>query len=652
MIAQPAKPGGAAAKPLTKEKMEELDQNRKDPDEAPMRPLARGIEVIRQQLRTMPAVPGVYRMLDERGTVLYVGKAKNLKARLTSYTIAGNLSQRIMRMVALTRSLVVVTTHTEVEALLLEANLIKRFRPHYNILLKDDKAFPYVRLDESHPYPQIMKHRGARSDGAEYFGPFASAGAVNKTLNILQRAFLLRTCSDSVFASRSRPCLLFQIKRCSAPCVERISAEDYGALVGQARDFLAGRSQNVKDMLSKRMLEASDALDFETAAIYRDRLQALSLVQATQEVSSSRLGDLDAVAAWQAAGQTCVQVFFYRNGQNWGDRAFFPRHDKSEGLGEILAAFLSQFYDDKKPPREILVNHEVAEQELLEEALSLKAGRRIRIVQPKRSERRGLVRTAERNAQVALERKLAESSTQAALLEKLADVFELETAPRRIEVYDNSHISGTKALGAMIVAGPEGFEKNQYRKFNIRSEDIAPGDDYGMMREVMTRRFGRLLKEDPARAGQAWPDLVLIDGGLGQLNAVREVLAELGVTDLAIAAIAKGPDRNAGREDFYLPGRAPFKLPPGSPVLYYVQRLRDEAHRFAIGGHRARRAKDTRRSILDDVPGIGPRRKRALLLHFGSAQAVASAAIADLEVVPGINRATARVIYDHFHDRD
>ncbi len=634
--------------------MEELDHNMdqatEQEEQAELRPLARGIAVIKEQLRTMPTMPGVYRMLDERGNVLYVGKAKNLKARLTSYTIPGNLSQRILRMVSNTRSLVVVTTHTEVEALLLEANLIKRFRPHYNILLKDDKAFPYVRLDTSHPFPQIMKHRGARTDDAEYFGPFASAGAVNKTLNILQRAFLLRTCSDSVFASRSRPCLLFQIKRCSAPCVERISAADYAALVGQARDFLAGRSQSVKDMLSKRMLEASDALDFETAAIYRDRLQALSLVQSTQEISSSRLGDMDAIAAYQAAGQTCVQVFFFRNGQNWGDRAFFPRHDKAEGLDEILAAFIGQFYDDKTPPREILVNHTVAEQALLEEALSLKTGRRIRIVQPKRSERRGLLRTAERNAQVALERKLAESSTQAALLEKLAELFGLDAPPRRIEVYDNSHISGTRALGAMIVAGPEGFEKNQYRKFNIRSEEITPGDDYGMMREVMTRRFGRLLKEDPARAGQAWPDLVLIDGGLGQLNAVREVMAQLGVGDIPIAAIAKGPDRNAGREDFYLPGRAPFKLPPGSPVLYYVQRLRDEAHRFAIGGHRARRAKDTRRSILDDVPGIGPRRKRALLLHFGSAQAVASAAIADLEEVPGINRATARVIYNHFHE--
>ncbi|HEY8351801.1 MAG TPA: excinuclease ABC subunit UvrC [Sphingomonadales bacterium] len=634
--------------------MEELDHNMdqatEQEEQAELRPLARGIAVIKEQLRTMPTMPGVYRMLDERGNVLYVGKAKNLKARLTSYTIPGNLSQRILRMVSNTRSLVVVTTHTEVEALLLEANLIKRFRPHYNILLKDDKAFPYVRLDTSHPFPQIMKHRGARTDDAEYFGPFASAGAVNKTLNILQRAFLLRTCSDSVFTSRSRPCLLFQIKRCSAPCVERISAADYAALVGQARDFLAGRSQGVKDMLSKRMLEASDALDFETAAIYRDRLQALSLVQSTQEISSSRLGDMDAIAAYQAAGQTCVQVFFFRNGQNWGDRAFFPRHDKAEGLDEILAAFIGQFYDDKTPPREILVNHTVAEQALLEEALSLKTGRRIRIVQPKRSERRGLLRTAERNAQVALERKLAESSTQAALLEKLAELFGLDAPPRRIEVYDNSHISGTRALGAMIVAGPEGFEKNQYRKFNIRSEEITPGDDYGMMREVMTRRFGRLLKEDPARAGQAWPDLVLIDGGLGQLNAVREVMAQLGVGDIPIAAIAKGPDRNAGREDFYLPGRAPFKLPPGSPVLYYVQRLRDEAHRFAIGGHRARRAKDTRRSILDDVPGIGPRRKRALLLHFGSAQAVASAAIADLEEVPGINRATARVIYNHFHE--
>lgn len=615
------------------------------------RPLARGIKVLKSQLRTMPSSPGVYRMLNEAGTVLYVGKARNLKARVSSYTNPGNLSHRIMRMVALTRSLVVVTTHTEVEALLLEANLIKRFRPQYNILLKDDKAFPYVRVTRGHEFPQIMKHRGARSDKAEYFGPFASAGAVNKTLNILQRAFLLRTCSDSVFASRSRPCLLHQIKRCSAPCVGRISKADYAALVDQARDFLCGRSQTIKSTLSARMLEASEALDFESAAIYRDRLQALSQIQSSQEINNTRLGDMDAIAAYQAAGQTCVMVFFFRNGQNWGDRAFFPRHDRNENLPQILSAFVSQFYDDKPPPPEILINGDVAEQALLQEALTVKADRKVRIIQPKRGDRHRLLETAARNARVALERRLAESSTQQALLEGVADLFGLEAPPKRIEVFDNSHISGTNALGAMIVAGPEGFEKGQYRKFNIRSQDLSPGDDYGMMREVMTRRFGRLLKEDPTRERGCWPDLVLIDGGIGQLNAVRGVLDDLGVGDVPLVAVAKGPDRNAGREDFHLPDRAPFKLPPGNPVLYYIQRLRDEAHRFAIGGHRARRSKESRKSILDEVAGIGPRRKRALLLHFGSAQAVARAAVADLEAVDGINRATAQAIYNHFHDK-
>ncbi len=629
----------------------ELEDEDQSYDFSDLRPLSRGIAVLKEELKTMPARPGVYRMLNEAGDVLYVGKAKNLKARLTSYTIVGNLSHRIARMVALTRGLTVITTHTEVEALLLEANLIKRFMPRYNVLLKDDKSFPYVRIETTHAYPRITKHRGARSDKAEYFGPFASAGAVTKTLNTLQRAFLLRTCTDSVFSSRSRPCLLYQIKRCAGPCVDRISADDYRRLVREARDFLSGRSQGIKERLTAQMLEASEALDFETASIYRDRLRALAHVQASQEINNPRLGDMDVVAAHNAGGRSCVQVFFFRSGQNWGNRAFFPRHDKDAGLDEVLSAFLAQFYEDKQPPREILLDRDLMEQSLLAEALSIKTGQTVILTSPKRGDRRKLIDMAATNARVSLERKLAEQSSQTALLEAVAEAFALDAPPRRIEVYDNSHISGTKALGGMVVAGPEGFEKGQYRKFNIKSEDITPGDDFGMMREVMTRRFSRLVREDPERTTGAWPDLVLIDGGLGQLNAVREIMAELGLDDINLVAIAKGPDRNAGREDFYLPDQPPFKLKPGSPVLYYVQRLRDEAHRFAIGSHRARRAKDTRKSILDDVPGIGPSRKRALLLHFGSAKEVSTAGITDLQAVPGVSRTTAQIIYNHFHDK-
>lgn len=621
------------------------------PEEHSEKPLAKGVAAIRQHLVTMPAAPGVYRMVDERGDVLYVGKAKSLKARVTSYTNTRQLSQRIRRMVARTRSLTVVTTHTEVEALLLEANLIKRFRPQYNILLKDDKTFPYVRIELGHPFPRVTKHRGARSDKGEYFGPFASAGAVAKTLNVLQRAFLLRTCTDSVFASRSRPCLLYQIKRCAAPCVGRISEKEYAALIADARDFMTGRSQRLKEALSEKMLAASENLDFESAAIYRDRLKALSHVQQHQDINNLRLGDADVIAAHQDGGETCVQVFFIRGGHNWGNRAFFPRHDKGDSAAAVLTAFLSQFYEDKTPPHDILLSDDVEEAALIAEALSTRAGHTVKLNTPKRGQRRNLVEMALANAKASLERRLAESSTQAKLLDALAETFGLEAPPRRIEVYDNSHISGTKALGAMIVAGPEGFEKNSYRKFNIRSDEIALGDDFAMMREVMSRRFGRLAKEDPNRDTAAWPDLVLIDGGLGQLNAVRATLADLGIEDVPLIAIAKGQDRNAGREDFYLPDRAPFKLDPNSPVLYYVQRLRDEAHRFAIGGNRARRLKDARKSLLDAVPGIGPRRKRALLLHFGSAQAVANAGINDLAAAPGVSRATAKVIYDFFHEK-
>lgn len=614
-------------------------------------PLARGIEVLKTHIRTLPTLPGVYRMLDDKGEVLYVGKAKNLKARVTAYTIPNNLSNRIARMVARTQSVVVVTTHTEAEALLLESNLIKHFKPYYNVLLKDDKSFPYIRIDKAHAFPRITRHRGARGDKAEYFGPFAAPGAVTKTLNILQKAFLLRTCTDSVYANRDRPCLLYQIKRCSAPCVDRISKNDYAALVKEARDFMCGRSQSVKDDLTDKMMAASDALDYESAAIYRDRLRSLSYVQSSQDINNGNLDDMDVIAAYMAGGHACVQIFFFRSGQNWGNRAYFPRHDASQGLEEVLPAFIAQFYADKPVPREILISHPLEEHALLERALSEKAGHRVVLTLPKRGDKRKLLDFAANNAKGALERKLAETASQAVLLEQVAEVFGLDEAPQRIEIYDNSHIMGTNALGAMVVAGPEGFMKGQYRTFNIKSDNITPGDDFGMMREVMTRRFGRLLREDPGRDSSNWPDLLLIDGGLGQLNAVRQTLADLGIDDLPLVGIAKGADRNAGREDFYLPDRAPFKLPPTSPVLYYIQRLRDEAHRFAIGGHRARRSKEVRKSILDGVPGIGPARKKALLLHFGSAQAVAGAAIADLETVPGINRATARIIYNHFHDQ-
>jgi excinuclease ABC subunit C len=616
----------------------------------PSGPLAEGIAVIRGHLKTLPARPGVYRMLDDKGEVLYVGKAKALKSRVASYTNPGNLNQRIMRMVASTRSMVFVTTHTEVEALLLESNLIKHFKPRFNVLLRDDKSFPYVRLDTTHPFPRVMKHRGSRTDKAEYYGPFASAGAVTKALNALQKAFLLRTCTDHVFETRSRPCLLYQIKRCSAPCVDRISRQGYDALVKQARAFLEGRSQAIHNDLKEKMMAASDALDFETAAVYRDRLRAMTQVQARQDINSTRIGDADVIAGVQKGGQTCIQVFFFRNGQNWGNRAFFPRHHESQPLEEVLPAFMAQFYENKLPPREVLINSDIEEKKLLEDALSTRAERRVAITSPKRGDRRKLVDMAERNALDALVRRLAQSSAQDKVLGELADLFDLDSPPGRIEVYDNSHISGTNALGAMVVAGPEGFEKSSYRKFNIRSESLSPGDDFGMMREVMTRRFGRLVREDPERQAGAWPDLVIIDGGAGQLSAVSETLADLGVEDVPLVAIAKGPDRNAGREDFYLPGRTPFKLPPSSPVLYYIQRLRDEAHRFAIGGHRARRKQDIRKSRLDQVPGIGAKRKRALLMHFGSAGAVAGAGIADLEAVEGISRATAKTIYDFFHE--
>ena len=616
------------------------------------RPFA-GPAVIRAALKTLPTCPGVYRMVGAKGEPLYVGKARNLKKRVATYASAGKLSTRLQRMVARTASVEVVATHTEVEALLLEANLIKRLLPHYNILLRDDKSFASILLRRDHPWPQLTKHRGARNRKGEYFGPFASAGAVNETLNALQRAFPLRSCSDSVFASRTRPCLQYQIKRCTAPCVGRIEARDYQALVDEARAFLSGKSRQVQERMAARMQEASDALEFETAAVYRDRVRALTRIQASQDINVAGLGDADVTAAYQDGGQTCVVVFFFRAGQNYGNRAYFPAHTGAADEAEVLSAFLSQFYDNKRAPRQVLVSHALPERALLEEALSVHAGRRTRVVRPLRGGRRKLIEHALGNARLALARKLSESAAQSRLLEGLAKRLGLEAPPRRIEVYDNSHISGADAVGSMIVAGPEGFIKNGYRKFTIKgvgAGGITPGDDYGMMREVLTRRFTRLIKEDSER--QAWPDLIILDGGAGQLSGALEVFADLGVNDVAVAALAKGPARNAGRERLYLPERPPLNLDARDPVLYFLQRLRDEAHRFAIGTHRARRAKATGRSALDDIPGVGSKRKRALLHHFGSAREVAQAGLADLEKVDGISRVVAKSIYDRFHAED
>jgi excinuclease ABC subunit C len=615
-----------------------------------------GGEAIRAALATLPAGPGVYRMLDAKGDALYVGKARNLKRRVAQYLQFGRMPNRLQRMVVDTRRLEVITTHTEVEALLLESNLIKRLMPRYNVLLRDDKSFPYIAIFHDHLYPQLAKHRGARDRKGGYYGPFASAGAVNQTLTALQRAFLLRSCPDTVFNGRTRPCLLFQIKRCSAPCVGRIGQEDYAKLVAQADEFLAGRSHEVQVELGGRMQDASAALDYETAALYRDRIRALTQVQARQDINVEGVGDADVIAAHQAGGQNCIQVFFFRSGRNYGNRAYFPRADRQLSSAEVLGAFLGQFYDDKPAPPLILLSEDVPDCALIAEALSQKMDHRVQIHVPERGEKRKPVEHALANAREALARRMAESSSQAKLLEGVAAAFGLESPPNRIEVYDNSHIAGREPLGAMIVAGPEGFQKSAYRKFNIRgvgSPDnpggIAPGDDYGMMREVLSRRFARALKEDPTRAGGAWPDLVLIDGGQGQLNAALQVMADLGINDLCLVAIAKGPDRDAGRERFFMPGRAPFALEPRDPVLYFLQRLRDEAHRFAIGGHRARRSRAIVQSPLDEIAGIGPTRKKALLLHFGSAKAIARAGLSDLETVGGISKAVARKIYEHFH---
>jgi excinuclease ABC subunit C len=633
-------------------------------------PGLKGAEVIQAFVRHLPNQPGVYRMMNEAGDVLYVGKARSLKKRVTNYAQGRGHSNRITRMIAQTTNMEFVTTRTETEALLLEANLIKRLKPRFNVLMRDDKSFPYILITGDHEAPAIFKHRGARSRKGAYFGPFASAGAVGRTINALQRAFLLRTCTDSVYESRTRPCLLYQIKRCAGPCTGEIDAEGYGRLVDEAKDFLSGRSQAVKAQLATAMQAASEDLDFERAAVYRDRLSALSHVQSHQGINPQTVEEADVFAIHHDAGMACIQVFFFRTGQNWGNRAYFPKADPSLAPGEILGAFIGQFYDDKPTPRMILVSDDFEDRELLQEALGVRMERKTSISVPQRGEKRELVEQVLNNAREAHGRNLAETASQTRLLQGLAETFNLAHPPRRIEVYDNSHIMGTNAVGGMIVAGPEGFVKNQYRKFNIKSTEITPGDDFGMMREVMQRRFSRLLKEhgeagptlpdnadDPDAVSQpgmpAWPDLVLIDGGKGQMSAVRTILEDLGIADKITAiGVAKGMDREAGRERFFVEGKPDFTLPPRDPVLYFIQRLRDEAHRFAIGSHRARRKKEMVANPLDEIAGIGPTRKRALLHHFGTAKAVSRAGIDDLVAVEGISRTVAELVYNHFHEEN
>ncbi len=611
-------------------------------------PLSRGVDVIQGYLRTLPQAPGVYRMIGEKGAILYVGKAKNLKKRVSNYTYPARQPVRIQRMISETATMEFVVTNTEVEALLLEGNLIKRLLPRYNVLLRDDKSFPHILITGNHDFPQLTKHRGARTEKGDYFGPFASAGAVNRTIAALQRGFMLRNCADTVFANRSRPCLQYQIKRCTAPCVNRVNAAEYAAQVESARAFLSGRSRDIQSGYAKTMQAASEAIDYETAAQYRDRIRALTAIQAHQDINFQDLDDADVIAAHQEGGQTCIQSFFFRGGCNYGNHAHFPTHDRGLTVEEVLASFLVQFYENKPAPPLVLLSHDPPERALIAEALSLHTGRKIEVSVPARGEKRRAVEQAQTNAREALSRRQAEGASQARLLAGVAELFGLEEPPSRIEVYDNSHIQGTNCIGAMIVAGPEGFTKNAYRKFTIRNEEVM-GNDYGMMREVLGRRFTRALKEDPDRQTGSWPQLLLIDGGKGQLNIVTEALTELGIDDITVVAIAKGPDRNAGRERLFMPEREPFSLEPRDPVLYYLQRLRDEAHRFAIGTHRDRRAKAQTRSEIDQIPGIGPARKKALLLHFGSARAVGLAGLPDLEAVPGINTTVARKIYDYFH---
>ncbi|WHU00895.1 MULTISPECIES: excinuclease ABC subunit UvrC [unclassified Sphingomonas] len=614
--------------------------------------LEAGVAAIRNVLKTLPARPGVYRMQDARGDVLYVGKARALKNRVTNYTQVMRLSKRLQRMVAQTRSMTIVTTNNEAEALLLEAQLIKRFRPPYNVLLRDDKSFPFILLRRDHDFPRIQLHRGARKVKGDYFGPFAGAGQVRKTLNALQKLFLLRSCTDSFFNTRDRPCLLYQIRRCSAPCVDRIEPAAYEELVDDARDFLMGKSTKVQAKLGAQMQDAAEALDFELAAILRDRLKALTFIQGSQAINAEGVGDADIFALASKSGVMGIQAFFIRGGQNWGHRSFFPAHTNEVSEDEVLAAFLMQFYEEVPPPKTIFVDRDLEEAALLAEALRERAGHKVALGVPQRGPRRRLLDQAKRNAVEALDRRLAEGTTQAKLLAEVADLFELPEPPERIEVYDNSHIQGTNALGAMVVAGPEGFQKNQYRKFNIKRPETVAGDDYGMMREVLSRRFARAVEEDPDRQGGTWPDLVLLDGGRGQLNAARAVLEELGIEDVCLVGVAKGPHHGReGREVFHLMDGRELMLPVNSPLLFYLQRLRDEVHRFAIGAHREKRAKAIGASPLDEVPGIGPARKKALLMHFGTARAVRSASLEDLQKAPGVSAGVAQQVYDYFHAR-
>jgi excinuclease ABC subunit C len=617
------------------------------PDAAPLR----GVDVIKDNLKRLPGKPGVYRMFGETGEVLYVGKAKNLKNRVGSYARMGGHTQRIARMISLTQAMEFVVTETETEALLLEASLIKSLKPRFNILLRDDKSFPYILIRRNHEAPQIKKYRGSKHNEGDYFGPFASAGAVMRTLDTLQKAFLLRTCEDSVFNARARPCMLHQIKRCAAPCVGLIEPDEYTALADQAADFLRGKAVDLQKNLAAEMESAADNMEFEKAARLRDRIRALAVVRASQDINPDGLEEADIFGIAMEGGVSTVQVFFIRAGQNWGASAHYPRHEKDQTPEEVLSAFLVQFYDKRPAPKLVLVSQMPDQAALIADALEFKAGRKVEIRKPERGSKRELVLQATRNAKEAVSRKLAETASQERLLKELVKVFDLPDIPKRIEVYDNSHIQGSNAVGGMVVAGPEGFDKQHYRKFNIKDETIEPGDDYGMMREVMRRRFGRALKEREAGNGSNWPDLVLIDGGAGQLSAVTEALDGLGLTpdDVTLVSIAKGVDRNAGREQFFRPGRAPFKLPENAAVLYYLQRLRDEAHRWAIGAHRAKRSADIKKSPLDEIEGIGPARKKALLHHFGSAKGVSKAKLTDIAEVDGVNQALAERIYGHFH---
>jgi excinuclease ABC subunit C len=619
------------------------------PDQPPQPAIATGVAAILAVLKTLPDAPGVYRMLDAGQNVLYVGKAKSLKKRVVAYTRLEQLPARLQRMVLQTRSMEIVTTQSEVEALLLESNLIKSLNPKYNILLKDDKSFPYIVVTKDDAYPRIMKHRGQKRIPGTYFGPFASAGAVNQTLTWLEKAFLLRSCADTVFRNRTRPCLLYQIKRCAAPCVDYISPADYRALCDQAVAYISGKSQGLQASLAAKMEQASAALNFEDAAIYRDRIQAITAIQSHQDINPETLPFGDVIAAHQAGGQTAIQIFFFRGGRNHGTRSYFPSHAQDAALTEVLEAFIGQFYARNPPPREILVSHALPHADLAAAGLAERAGHKVVLSTPQRGDKRRLISHALKNAEDALARKLAESTAQSKLLQGVADAFGLEAAPQRIEIYDNSHLGGTRPLGAMVVAGPEGFIKTAYRTFHMDKENLPAGDDYGMMRRMLERRLKRSQQEDPNRLTDQWPDLLLIDGGQGQLAVVMEVLEDLALTDIPVVAIAKGPERNAGRERFFMPGQTPFSMPENSPVLYYLQRLRDEAHRFAIGTQRKRRTKDMHSNPLDAIAGVGPKRKKALLHHFGSAKAVAAAGLDDLQKTPGINANIAQLVYDHFH---